>query len=149
MVRKISALALSFWGWACLGIAVYYTYLYYAYPQNPIREECWEGVGLGLGFGLITWFGLPTLTLMLRKEFGQTFSVLLNIPVVLAFICLSWFLFHQYFGAPSTQPPSQVNRLTSRSSRTPPALPSALSQHFAISASFVASVQAGPLSFIR
>jgi hypothetical protein len=39
--------------------------------------------------------------------------------------------------------------LTFRSSRTPPALPSALSQHLAISAPFIASVQAGPLSFIR
>jgi hypothetical protein len=39
--------------------------------------------------------------------------------------------------------------LTLRSSRTPPALPSVLSQHFAIPASFIASVQAGPLSFIR
>ena len=40
-------------------------------------------------------------------------------------------------------------RLTLRSSRTPPALPSALSQHFAISAPFSAPVQAWPLSFIR
>jgi hypothetical protein len=40
-------------------------------------------------------------------------------------------------------------RLTLRSSRTPPALPSALSQQFAISASFIASVQARPLSLIR
>jgi hypothetical protein len=39
--------------------------------------------------------------------------------------------------------------LTSRSSRTPPALPSALSQHFAISAPLIASAQAWPLSFIR
>jgi len=40
-------------------------------------------------------------------------------------------------------------RLTSRSSRTPPALPSALSQHFAISAPLIVSVQARPLSFNR
>jgi hypothetical protein len=39
--------------------------------------------------------------------------------------------------------------LTFRSSRTPPALPSVLSQHLAISASFIASVQAWPLSFVR
>ena len=39
--------------------------------------------------------------------------------------------------------------LTPRSSRPRPALPSALSQHFAISAPLSASVQAGPLSFIR
>ena len=39
--------------------------------------------------------------------------------------------------------------LTLRSSRTPPALPSALSQHFAISAPFIVSVQARPLSFLR
>jgi hypothetical protein len=39
--------------------------------------------------------------------------------------------------------------LTSRSSRTPPALPFVLSQHFAIPAPLVASVQAWPLSFIR
>ena len=44
---------------------------------------------------------------------------------------------------------SSVAGLTLRSSRTPPALSSALSQLFAISASFSASVQAGPLSFIR
>jgi hypothetical protein len=41
------------------------------------------------------------------------------------------------------------NGLTPRSSRTPPALPSALCQHFAIPAPLVASVQAWPLSFIR
>jgi len=35
--------------------------------------------------------------------------------------------------------------LTFRSTRTPPALPSALSQHFAIPAPFSASVQAGPV----
>ncbi|WP_291270924.1 hypothetical protein [Geothrix sp.] len=40
-------------------------------------------------------------------------------------------------------------RLTSRSTRTPPALPFALSQHSAISAPLVASVQAGPVSFFR
>jgi len=39
--------------------------------------------------------------------------------------------------------------LTLRSSRTPPALPSVLSQHLAISAPFIVSVQAWPLSFIR
>jgi hypothetical protein len=39
--------------------------------------------------------------------------------------------------------------LTLRSSRTPPALPSALSQHFAVSAPLIVSVQARPLSFIR
>ena len=40
------------------------------------------------------------------------------------------------------------SRLTLRSSRTPPALPSALSHHLAISAPLIASVQAWPLSFI-
>ena len=39
--------------------------------------------------------------------------------------------------------------LTLRSSRTPPALPFALSQHFAISAPLIVSVQAWPLSFTR
>jgi len=39
--------------------------------------------------------------------------------------------------------------LTLRSSRTPPALPSALSQHFAIPAPLIASAQAWPLSFFR
>jgi len=39
--------------------------------------------------------------------------------------------------------------LTLRSTRTPPALSSALSLRFASSASFIASVQAGPVSFIR
>ena len=39
--------------------------------------------------------------------------------------------------------------LTLRSTRTPPAFPFALSQLFAISASFIVSVQAGPVSFIR
>jgi len=38
------------------------------------------------------------------------------------------------------------HRLTPGSTRTPPALPSALSQHFAISASFSASAQAVPVS---
>jgi len=123
MVRKTAALVLSFWGWVCLGLAAYYTHLYYSNSLNPIREECWEGVGLGLGFGLITWFGLPTLTILLRREFSKTFSVLLNIPVVLGFICLFLFLFHQFSDSPSNQPPSQMRRLTLRSSRTPPALP--------------------------
>ena len=44
---------------------------------------------------------------------------------------------------------SSVAGLTLRSSRTPPALSSALSQHLAISASFIVSVQAGPVSFFR
>jgi hypothetical protein len=39
--------------------------------------------------------------------------------------------------------------LTPSSTRTPPALPSALSQLHAISASFVASAQAVPVSFLR
>jgi len=39
--------------------------------------------------------------------------------------------------------------LTPRSSRTPPALPSGLPQHFANSALFIVSVQAWPLSFFR
>jgi len=39
--------------------------------------------------------------------------------------------------------------LTFRSTRTPPALPFALSQHFASSASFIVSVQAGPVSSFR
>jgi antitoxin component of RelBE/YafQ-DinJ toxin-antitoxin module len=45
--------------------------------------------------------------------------------------------------------PSMSIRLTLRSSRTPPALPFALFQLLAISASLIASVQAWPLSFIR
>ena len=44
---------------------------------------------------------------------------------------------------------SQYSRLTLRSTRTPPALPSVLSLHSSSSASFSASVQAGPVSFIR
>ena len=39
--------------------------------------------------------------------------------------------------------------LTLSSSRTPPAFPSALSQHFAIPAPLIVSVQAWPLSFLR
>jgi hypothetical protein len=39
--------------------------------------------------------------------------------------------------------------LTLRSTRTPPALPSALSQLLASSAPLIVSVQAGPVSFIR
>jgi hypothetical protein len=39
--------------------------------------------------------------------------------------------------------------LTPRSSRTPPALPSALCQHFAIPAPLMVSVHARPLSFLR
>jgi hypothetical protein len=40
-------------------------------------------------------------------------------------------------------------RLTPRSTRTPPALPSALSQHLASPALFSALAQAGPVSFFR
>jgi len=40
-------------------------------------------------------------------------------------------------------------RLTLRSSRNPPAWPSVLSQHLANSAPLVASVKAGPVSFLR
>ena len=39
--------------------------------------------------------------------------------------------------------------LTPSSTRTPPALSSALSQHFAFSASLIASVQAWPVSLVR
>jgi len=45
-------------------------------------------------------------------------------------------------------PQSRVG-LTLRSTRTPPALPSALSQHLASSAPLIVSMQAGPVSFIR
>jgi len=44
---------------------------------------------------------------------------------------------------------SFLSCLTSRSTRTPPALPSALSLHSAFSASPIVSVQAGPVSFFR
>ena len=44
---------------------------------------------------------------------------------------------------------SKSVRLTLRSSRTPPVLPYALSQHLAISAPLIVSVQARPLSFLR
>jgi hypothetical protein len=45
---------------------------------------------------------------------------------------------------------SLVNqRLTFRSTRTPPALSSALSLHSASSAAFIALVQAWPVGFIR
>ena len=57
---------------------------------------------------------------------------------IIVWVLLSWALLRAF--APG---------LTSRSSRTPPALPSALSQHLAISAPLIASVQAWPLSFIR
>ena len=40
-------------------------------------------------------------------------------------------------------------RLTPRCTRTPPALPPALSQPLATSASFIVSVQAWPVSFFR
>ena len=40
-------------------------------------------------------------------------------------------------------------RLTSRSTRTPPALSSALSRLPAFSALLIVSVQAGPVSFVR
>jgi hypothetical protein len=45
--------------------------------------------------------------------------------------------------------PKLVVGLTLRSTRTPPALSSVLSLRLASSASFIASVQAGPVSFIR
>ena len=45
--------------------------------------------------------------------------------------------------------PQAIACLTLRSTRTPPALPSALSLRYASSASLSASVQAGPVSFIR
>ncbi len=44
---------------------------------------------------------------------------------------------------------SSLIALTPSSTRTPPALPSALSQQFASSAPLSASVQAGPVDFIR
>jgi hypothetical protein len=93
MIRRIAAIALSVWGWCCLGLVAYYTRLYYISPQNPSRDEYWEGVGLAWGFGLITWLGLPTLTVLLRKEFGRAFSIALNIPVVLALINFAWYWF--------------------------------------------------------
>ena len=52
---------------------------------------------------------------------------------------------------PSYESPKALAKaaLTLRSTRTPPALPSALSQYSASPAPLVASVQAGPVSFIR
>jgi hypothetical protein len=87
-------------------------------------------------------------------------------PFILAPIALSnkyrpfylWFLigaFIAFIGLMQAQPylleMKQKNgeRLTLSSTRTPPALPSALSRHHASLASFSASVQAGPVSFFR
>jgi len=149
MARKIAAVLLSLWGWICLGLVFYYTYLYYSSPVNPSRDEYWGGVGLGWAFGLITWLGLPTLTIMLRKEFGRTLSALLNIPVFIALIYLLWYWVPIFPNSPSAKPPPQVKRLTLGSTRTPPALPSALSHLPASSAPFSASAQAWPVSLIR
>jgi hypothetical protein len=60
---------------------------------------------------------------------------------------------HSLMNALVISPPSSdrhsPKRLTLRSTRTPPALPFALSQQLASSASFIVSVQARPVSFIR
>ncbi|WP_286355900.1 hypothetical protein [Geothrix oryzae] len=149
MARKIIALLLSLWGWAMLGLVFYYTYLYYSSALNPSRDEYWEGVGLAWGIGLVTWIGLPTLTILFRNEFNRTFAILLHIPVVIAFIYLLWYWVPIFPHSPAAPTPAQVQRLTSRSTRTPPALPSVLSQLPASSTSLSASAQAGPVSFIR
>ena len=64
-------------------------------------------------------------------------------PFLFGFLCLLYVLvglLFLWFGVVS---------LTSRSSRTPPALPFALSQHLAIPAPLVVSAQARPLSCFR
>ncbi len=77
-------------------------------------------------------------------------------------IALFWFLnLNPFFGQPLRRVSASSNQnsatggqkmavgLTLRCTRTPPALPFVLSQHPASSASFSASVQAWPVSFIR
>jgi len=66
---------------------------------------------------------------------------------LLGWFCIAVGIFFLWFSAiPKLFP---AIRLTLRSTRTPPALSSALSLRSASSASFSASVQAGPVSFIR
>ena len=70
----------------------------------------------------------------------------LNSIVFIAGLC--FFIGHFFHQGQAPEKPSSISSLTLRSSRTPPALPAVLSQHFAISASFRASVQARPVSSV-
>jgi hypothetical protein len=88
-----------------------------------------------------------TISSPIRYQFNGTSSIELPSGWVAVF------LNPENRGVPATATPIRFcrykSRLTLRSSRTPPALPSALSQQFANSASFTVPVQAWPLSFIR
>ena len=93
-----------------------------------------------------------------RREEWKFRMTLIAVGVAVAIPLLLWFLrgpdrmnvsfqVESQMPKPILQPNDQ--RLTLRSSRTPPALPFALSQHFAISAPPIASAQAWPLSYFR
>ena len=84
----------------------------------------------------LKWFPPPN-----RKKNPQWFwfnFVIWALIPVMVWVFLSSIFLRAYQGG-----------LTLRSTRTPPALPSALSQHPTSSAPLIASVQAGPVSFIR
>jgi len=93
MAKRIFAWLLFAWGCFCLWLVFYYTFQFYSDISNPSRGEYWEGVGLGWSFGLPTWLGLPTLTIVFRKDFGKLFSWLINIPVFIAFAYFIWYWF--------------------------------------------------------
>jgi hypothetical protein len=101
----------------------------------------------GFDFGFWSWF--------LDRH---TYARFENYKLYLFFILIAALLYGEYRliwpSSPAPGPVISISSLsliglTPRSTWTPPALPSALSQYFAFSAPFSASVQAGPVSFFR
>jgi hypothetical protein len=92
----------------------------------------------GISIALSRWFPKS-------KPFITPFSITLLATLFLIFsaTAINWELRNWRLSHGATL------GLTLRSTRTPPALPSALFQLLASSAPFSASVQAGPVSFIR
>ena len=122
-------LALSGFAFFCMIQALYYPFV--GHPR-------WWQIRF---FSEIGWFiGIPPL--LLGRWLIERIPALMNQPFAWS-LALAWALI---IPLPISL---GLNRLTSRSSRTPPALPGVLFLGFAISAPLIASVQAGPLSFLR
>ena len=108
--------------------------MYYPFVGHPM----WWQIRF---FSDIGWFiGIPPL--LLGRWLIERIPALMNQPFAWS-LALAWALIIPF-------PISLgLNRLTCRSTRTPPALPGVLFLALAISASFSASAQAGSVSFIR
>jgi hypothetical protein len=158
---------------AIIGLFLYMlAYLFYAFifmiflfefygvnPRNNVVVQYFLPVDLSLGYlaGILA-VGQSIYSIFREKKLNNPMPGLLGLIIgLVVFLSGSVFIYFKYYGdfyydhLNTRDPPKPylTSGLTLRSTRTPPALSSALSLRSASPASFIASVQAGPVSFIR